>query len=135
MPSNDDLRQDAREQLWEMQKNNCCPCGGIILADTEKWITPLCHECWVPYTRVDVPTLMKQVDSLKYLLGNEVDQNRYVERQLSIGASVSILGIWATVAVIGYQEPFASFFLGFFALAATVIITSASYDSQSRKKY
>lgn len=23
-----------------------CPCGGIILADTETWATPLCYECY-----------------------------------------------------------------------------------------
>ena len=23
-----------------------CPCGGIILADTEDWKTPRCYECW-----------------------------------------------------------------------------------------
>ncbi len=28
-----------------------CPCGAIILADTEDWDTPLCYECWS--TRVD----------------------------------------------------------------------------------
>jgi len=26
-----------------------CPCGGIILADTEDWIIPLCHDCYVEY--------------------------------------------------------------------------------------
>ena len=24
-----------------------CPCGGIILADTEDWTVPVCYECWV----------------------------------------------------------------------------------------
>lgn len=24
-----------------------CPCGGIILADTEDWKVPLCYECYV----------------------------------------------------------------------------------------
>jgi hypothetical protein len=23
-----------------------CPCGGVILADTEDWDTPLCYECY-----------------------------------------------------------------------------------------
>jgi len=23
-----------------------CPCGGIILADTEDWKVPLCYECF-----------------------------------------------------------------------------------------
>lgn len=23
-----------------------CPCGGIILADTDEWTTPLCDECY-----------------------------------------------------------------------------------------
>lgn len=29
-----------------------CPCGGIILADTEDWKTPLCDEC---YTQIGEP--------------------------------------------------------------------------------
>lgn len=24
-----------------------CPCGGIILADTEDWDIPLCYECYL----------------------------------------------------------------------------------------
>lgn len=24
-----------------------CPCGGIMLADTEDWDVPRCFECWV----------------------------------------------------------------------------------------
>lgn len=27
-------------------KQAYCPCGGIILADTEEWKTPLCFGCW-----------------------------------------------------------------------------------------
>ena len=23
-----------------------CPCGGVILADTEDWPIPMCHECY-----------------------------------------------------------------------------------------
>jgi len=23
-----------------------CPCGGVILADTEDWKIPLCYSCW-----------------------------------------------------------------------------------------
>ena len=32
-----------------MKKNTeqRCPCGGIILADTEDWPTPLCYNCYV----------------------------------------------------------------------------------------
>lgn len=26
--------------------NDRCPCGNIILADTEEWKTPLCIECY-----------------------------------------------------------------------------------------
>ena len=25
---------------------NRCPCGGVILADTEDWKTPRCYQCW-----------------------------------------------------------------------------------------
>jgi hypothetical protein len=41
-----------------------CPCGGIILADTEDWQTPLCHECWLPYTRMDVPKLVETMTAI-----------------------------------------------------------------------
>jgi hypothetical protein len=27
-------------------KQNYCPCGGIILADTEEWRLPRCYSCW-----------------------------------------------------------------------------------------
>jgi hypothetical protein len=47
-----------------------CPCGGIILADTERWRTPLCHECWVPFTRMDVPKLLSDLAALR----REIDE-------------------------------------------------------------
>ena len=30
----------------DLQKPDRCPCGGIMLADTEDWQVPLCHSCW-----------------------------------------------------------------------------------------
>lgn len=45
--------------------NAKCPCGGIILADTEDWDTPLCHECWVPLTRLDIPALQREKERLR----------------------------------------------------------------------
>lgn len=35
-----------RSQLKTVQKGKFCPCGGIILADTEEFTTPLCCECY-----------------------------------------------------------------------------------------
>lgn len=35
-----------------------CPCGGIILADTENWEEPLCHECWLPFAKIDIPKVL-----------------------------------------------------------------------------
>lgn len=35
---------ELRSKL-EMRKDRC-PCGGIILADTEDWPIPTCHECY-----------------------------------------------------------------------------------------
>jgi len=35
------------EWLDPDSRKMCCPCGGIILADTEDWVTPQCHECWM----------------------------------------------------------------------------------------
>ena len=32
--------------MSDSQKPDRCPCGGIILADTEDWKIPLCHSCW-----------------------------------------------------------------------------------------
>jgi len=30
-------------------KKDRCPCGGIILADTEDWAVPLCYSCFVKF--------------------------------------------------------------------------------------
>ncbi len=30
-----------------LQESARCPCGGIILADTENWVEPRCVECWI----------------------------------------------------------------------------------------
>lgn len=32
--------------MSDSQKPDSCPCGGIMLADTEDWKIPLCHSCW-----------------------------------------------------------------------------------------
>lgn len=29
-----------------MTDQKCCPCGGVILADTEDWKVPVCYECF-----------------------------------------------------------------------------------------
>lgn len=29
-----------------VRKKSLCPCGGIILADTENWDVPLCDNCY-----------------------------------------------------------------------------------------
>lgn len=29
------------------QRPTACPCGGIMLADTEDWDVPRCFDCWV----------------------------------------------------------------------------------------
>lgn len=42
-----------------MTSEKHCPCGGVILADTEDWKVPLCHECWLPLTRIDIPSLLE----------------------------------------------------------------------------
>ncbi len=52
-----------------------CPCGGIILADTEDWETPLCYECWVTddkpfFTAEDFTNLVREAIDLQwYALG------------------------------------------------------------------
>lgn len=63
-----------------------CPCGGIILADTEEWKTPLCHECWVPWTRLDVPLLQEEnrrLQAAKELLQNEIGHLRKENSRLA----------------------------------------------------
>ena len=30
----------------EKEDESRCPCGGIILADTDDWKIPLCYDCW-----------------------------------------------------------------------------------------
>lgn len=48
----------------------CAQCDGVILADTENWKNPLCCECWIPFSRMDVPTL---IEALKFY----ADPNNY----------------------------------------------------------
>jgi len=33
------------------KKDARCPCGGVILADTEDWNIPLCADCYTPNPR------------------------------------------------------------------------------------
>jgi len=37
-----------------------CPCGGIIFADTENWLTPLCYNC---YTRKEMALIEGVLDA------------------------------------------------------------------------
>ena len=48
-------------------KKDRCPCGGIILADTEDWSTPLCYSCFYELTikTKDFQKLQKQNEKLK----------------------------------------------------------------------
>ena len=64
-----------------------CPCGGVILADTEDWETPLCVECWIPlrFIRLDIPKLvaenarlrgeLKRLESADAFVGYAFDGN------------------------------------------------------------
>lgn len=47
-----------------------CPCGGIILADTEDWKIPMCHECAHPFIHLIglVSWLVKTVPSRRVYL-------------------------------------------------------------------
>lgn len=44
-----------------------CPCGGIILADTEDWKTPLCYTCYTDLHKGYTELVNKYVD-LKHQL-------------------------------------------------------------------
>lgn len=35
--------------IKEQVNQKYCPCGGIILADTEEWEIPLCYSCFRKY--------------------------------------------------------------------------------------
>lgn len=35
-------------------ENQCCPCGGIILADTEDWVIPVCYDCFIILGSIDI---------------------------------------------------------------------------------
>lgn len=37
---------DYCEMMERTKVKDRCPCGGIILADTEEWKTPLCNGCF-----------------------------------------------------------------------------------------
>ena len=53
-----------------MKNKDRCPCGGIILADTEDWSTPLCYSCFYELTikTKDMQKLQKQNEKLKTAL-------------------------------------------------------------------
>ena len=36
----------TKKDFPDCNKDALCKCGGIILADTEDWDTPLCSECY-----------------------------------------------------------------------------------------
>jgi len=49
LPVEDDLSDRLHElggRVLGQKKPEYCPCGGVILADTEDWETPRCYECW-----------------------------------------------------------------------------------------
>jgi len=37
---------DFKKARNQKRKKDRCPCGGVILADTEDWATPLCYGCY-----------------------------------------------------------------------------------------
>lgn len=52
----------------EKQKDRC-PCGGVILADTEDWPTPLCYECAeTPLKETDGAMPLELVDRSRQLI-------------------------------------------------------------------
>lgn len=53
-----------------------CPCGGIILADTEDFKEPLCPDCLFEFIR-DYPTVKAVIDAAKYALPLVSGPNKY----------------------------------------------------------
>lgn len=48
-----------------------CPCGGIILADSEDWKTPLCYECYPKEYDQLKASLIDAVKALEFfVIGN-----------------------------------------------------------------
>ena len=41
-----------------------CPCGGVILADTEDWKIPVCCNCWEEIgSPIDEPVILKKLQA------------------------------------------------------------------------
>ena len=51
-----------------------CPCGGVILADTEDWPTPLCYECYPKRLVGNYETAIKALKFIKSNLINELEE-------------------------------------------------------------
>lgn len=53
-----------------------CPCGGIILADTEDWSTPLCYEC-VKTPLKEITELTRKLEVAKKALGKYANEETH----------------------------------------------------------
>lgn len=65
-----------------VSKQDRCPCGGIILADTENWHVPLCYECYCSLSKASEPwagDTEQKIDDNYYLvlkLQRQIDELR-----------------------------------------------------------
>ena len=73
-----------------MEKCERCPCGGIILADTEDWKTPLCYSCYSDLLEINESAKMV-INALK----SENSKLREALERISTEASGVCLGKWS----------------------------------------
>ena len=56
-----------------------CPCGGIILADTEDWAVPLCYNC---YPKDIVEPLERKLAESEAFIAKLIEENKWFAERM-----------------------------------------------------
>ena len=65
-----------------------CPCGDVILADTEDWTTPLCYDCYPRHLVEAYEAIKKERDELNERI--EYLENRAISRRQTFNKELAI---------------------------------------------
>lgn len=58
---------------------NFCKCGGVILADTEDWPCPMCHDCYVFVTAELEQKLKEMKENCQYMIKMDASARQQIE--------------------------------------------------------